>query len=106
MTIQLPYLKRDDKGWLLYVKVTPNGRQNSVGAPLQDAMGFWYLSLKVTAVPEDGKANRAALKLLSHFLDLPKSSFIVLKGAGSPFKVIKIKDTLGDWRVKLPFLDL
>jgi uncharacterized protein YggU (UPF0235/DUF167 family) len=44
----------------------------------------------VTAVPEDGKANAALLKLLAKTWKLPKTSLTIASGATSRRKVVQI----------------
>ncbi len=57
----------------LTVKVTPNAGDISISLPAE--MGpAGVLLVRVTATPENGKANAAVLKLLSKALGLPKTS--------------------------------
>jgi len=58
----------DDKG-LIEVRVTPNASADEIALPAGD--GSRTLSIRTTAAPEDGKANRAVLRLLSRALGLP-----------------------------------
>ncbi|MEP0728219.1 MAG: DUF167 domain-containing protein, partial [Parasphingorhabdus sp.] len=57
-------------GGELTVKVTPNAGENSIGMPRTNGPSG-ILLVRVTAVPENGKANSAVLKLLSKALGLP-----------------------------------
>ncbi|WP_219350079.1 DUF167 domain-containing protein [Desulfurobacterium atlanticum] len=49
------------------------------------------LKVKVTAPPENGKANDSVINLLSKELKISKSSFEVIKGLLNREKVILIK---------------
>ena len=48
------------------------------------------LRVYVTAPPEDGRANRALIKLLSKELNIPKSKIEIIKGERGREKIIKI----------------
>ena len=60
---------------LISVKVTPKASTNAV-------VGFKdnVLQVKVTAAPENNKANEALIKIVSHFLKVPKSKIQVISG--------------------------
>lgn len=73
----------------LTVKVTPNAGENSIGMPGKAGPGD-ILLVRVTATPENGKANAAVLKLLSKALGLPKTSLEIIRGGNARTKVIKI----------------
>ena len=49
------------------------------------------LKVGVTSAPEDGKANDAAVKLLSKLLHVPKSNIEIISGHSSRNKRIAIK---------------
>lgn len=70
---------------ILRVHVTPkSGRDEILG---------WRggeLFLRVTAPPEDGKANAAACKLLAKTLGVPKSAVRVTRGETSRHKAVEI----------------
>ena len=66
------------------VRVTPKASRNAVE---QTADGLRAL---VTAVPEDGKANKAVIKLLAHGLGVAKSRLTLVRGASSRDKVFRI----------------
>ena len=56
---------------LLAVRLTPKASADRLQAIAQDAQGARHLKIQVTAVPEDGKANKALIKLLSKALKCP-----------------------------------
>ena len=45
---------------------------------------------RVNAPAQEGKANAAAIKLLSEYFDIPKSRIIIVRGERSRDKVIEI----------------
>jgi len=75
----------------LTVRVTPNAGENSIGMPDDNRPGA-VLLIRVTATPENGKANAAVLKLLSKALGLPRTSLAIIRGGNSRIKVITIPD--------------
>jgi uncharacterized protein len=50
-----------------------------------------HFEVAVAEAPEKGLANRAALKALAKYLDIPVSSLSIISGASLRNKVIKIK---------------
>ncbi|MGH1368258.1 MAG: DUF167 domain-containing protein [Maritimibacter sp.] len=70
----------------LHVRVTPNSARNE----LRVVEGM--IKVSVTAVPEDGKATKSVIKLLSKALGLPKSKLVLLRGATHRNKVFLIQD--------------
>lgn len=66
------------------VRVTPRAARNAV-----EAEGG-ILRVKVTAVPEDGKANAAVIKLLAKALGLPKSRLALIRGETARDKVFRV----------------
>ena len=77
------------KGGQLTVKVTPNAGDNSISLPGEAGLAG-VLLVRVTATPENGKANAAVLKLLSKALGLPKTSLEIIRGNNARNKVINI----------------
>ena len=79
----------------LTVRVTPNGSADRIEGPTRDDAGRQYLKVKVRAVPEGGKANRAVEKLLAKTLALPKSGVRVVTGETSRIKGVDIETEAG-----------
>ncbi len=65
---------------ILSIRLSPNAAADRIGAPFADDAGQTRLKISVTAVPEDGKANKALIKLLSKKLKLAKSSIELVSG--------------------------
>ena len=71
------------------VRVTPNAKHETIN-PHYDMFGFVHLCVKVTVPPEDGKANKAVIKLLSDYFKIAKSCFMIEKGLQNRDKIIAI----------------
>jgi len=77
-------------GLLIDLNVTPKASANKIGDVVQDSQGHAVLKVYVTAVPDNGKANAAVIKLLAKVWRLPKTSLAIVKGATHRRKVIEI----------------
>ncbi|MBV1885962.1 MAG: DUF167 domain-containing protein, partial [Parvibaculaceae bacterium] len=74
----------------LAVRVTPKASNTGFSGFGEDSEGQAYLKVRVTAVPEKGKANKAVLALLSKALGMAKSRLFVVSGEGDRNKIIRI----------------
>ncbi|OUD08851.1 hypothetical protein BVC71_09005 [Marivivens niveibacter] len=71
-------------GAMIALRVTPKASRDRITVEGDQ------IRVYVTAVPENGKANAAVVKLLAKALGVPKSRLTVLKGVTSRDKVIQI----------------
>lgn len=71
------------------VRVTPKAKMEQIKADKAED-GSPFYRIYVTAAPEDGKANKAVIKLLAKELGVAKSSLSVIKGETARNKVIAI----------------
>ncbi len=69
------------------VKVKPNAKKNEV-KKIEE--GFY--EVRVTVVPEKGKANKKVIELLSKELKVPKSRIKLVRGETSKEKIFEIED--------------
>lgn len=67
------------------IKVIAKARENKIY--LENNI----IKVKVTEVPEDGKANKAIVKLFSEKLKIPKSNIEIISGFTNSIKKIIIK---------------
>lgn len=75
---------------ILNVRVTPNAAINRVKVEINpDGTKQFYVYVTVT--PEDGKANKAVIKLLSKALKLSQSAFALIRGHKSRDKIFKLE---------------
>lgn len=80
-------IKESKDGLILNLRISPNSSKNEV-IKTDDT-----LKIKITALPIDGKANKALIEYLSKLFKVPKSSFEILKGQTSKDKTILISIT-------------
>jgi uncharacterized protein len=76
----------------IVVKLTPNAGKNEIIGWDTSAPEHPVLNVRVTAVPEDGKANKALIALLSKHLKIPKSAIKIIRGETNRLKTIEIPD--------------
>lgn len=84
-------MEERDGGVLLPVRAQPGARKDGIAGWLDGR-----LKVSVTQVPEKGKANKALIKLLAKWLDIPKSRIELVTGEKSPQKVFLIKHISAD----------
>lgn len=68
------------------VRVIPKSSMNLVQSELDGSM-----KVKLTAVPEKGKANKQLIEILAKHFNLSKSKVRVLKGATSKDKLVEVE---------------
>lgn len=83
--MRIPWQEHRD-GVALPLHVTPRASANAV-----TGLREGRLCVKVTAVPEDGKANAAVIKLLAKALGLAPSRIEVLSGATARDKTVLVR---------------
>ena len=76
---------------LLSLRLTPKSSKDALEGIEALADGRRVLKARVRAVPEDGKANLALLRLLAAQLDLPIRALTLASGATGRTKVIRIE---------------
>ena len=81
---QLPIKILPDK-ILLNVKVTPNASQNRIGPIYNNS-----LKIYVTAIAENGQANKFVLNLLAEKLKINKNNLCIVQGATTQNKIVSI----------------
>lgn len=85
----------------LSVRLTPNGGRDSIEGAETDAEGHPYLKARVSAVPEDGKANKALIALVAKKLRVPKSAINFISGETARKKILRIDGDPEDLKAKL-----
>lgn len=75
---------------IINVYVTPRSGRDFLCGIEPDKNGDALLKLKVTAVPDGGKANIAVCKLIASSIKIPKSNVCVKRGHKSRYKQIEI----------------
>lgn len=85
----------------LSVRLTPNASRDAVEQVEVADDGEFWLRARVTAVPEDGKANKALIQLLAKWLRVPKSSLSILSGETARKKILRIEGDPEDLMSKI-----
>ena len=67
------------------MRISPNAKKNEI---IKDGE---IIKVKITALPIDGKANKALVEYLSKNFKIPKTSIAILKGETSKEKTILFK---------------
>ncbi|MDA5192641.1 DUF167 domain-containing protein [Govanella unica] len=79
------------EGLMLAVRVTPKSSRDGIDGIVEDADGKLWLKIRLTAAPEDGKANQALLRLLARMFRIPKSSLDILSGESARSKRVLLR---------------
>jgi uncharacterized protein (TIGR00251 family) len=69
------------------VKVKPNAKQEKIEKVTEN-----HFLVRVKEKPQEGKANKAVIKVLSEYFGVPQSRVILLKGQSSREKIFEIKN--------------
>ena len=76
-----PYLRAQNGGVVLSLKLQPRASKDEIGEPLGDE-----LRIKVTAPPVDSAANEALERLLASLLDCGRNRVELIRGRTSRHK--------------------
>ena len=79
----------DGTGIKVFLRLTPKASRNAIAGVGVDGNGQ-QVRATVTAVPENGKANTALIKLLAKTAKWPKSSVEIVAGHTDRNKVLEI----------------
>ena len=77
-------------GLRVLIRVQPGARRPGIEGPVALADGRVALKVRVSAPPEGGKANAAAVKLLAKAWRLPKSGLGIVAGHGARLKTVLV----------------
>jgi len=91
-------------GFTLFIRLTPKAARNTIQGVSEQADGKLYLNIQISAVPENGKANKALLKFLAKTLKLPISAIELSRGHTSRFKQLELRGEPQELRAKLAAL--
>ena len=89
MTIESDFFEIKENSTLIRVKVATKASKNAIVGVRNGE-----LLISVTAVPENGKANEAIVKLLSKSFKCAKSKINLISGSKSKNKLFKIDEVL------------
>ncbi|MVA72531.1 DUF167 domain-containing protein [Agrobacterium vitis] len=74
----------------LAVRLTPNGGRDGIDGVETNANGEAHLKVRVSDVPEKGRANKALIALLAKRLGIAKSAVSLISGDTSRQKILRI----------------
>ncbi len=80
-------IKEVEDGIVVSVKVQPNASKDRVVGEHAD-----QIKIAVTVAPEKGKANKAVIKVLSHWLGIKSSDIEIVSGETSKDKKVFIRN--------------
>lgn len=89
-------------GVRMALRVTPKAAADRIGTVEAQADGARALKVAVTAVPENGKANAAVIRLLAKAWGMPQKALSIVAGSGGRRKVLFIA---GDAATLAPHLE-
>jgi uncharacterized protein YggU (UPF0235/DUF167 family) len=92
MSVQLP-INVSDGGVSFAVRLTPKGGRDKIDGWSTAADGSRHLKTRVSAPPENGKANAALIALLAKELDVAPSAIAIARGETARMKHMTV---LGD----------
>ncbi len=95
------FFRQVDEGWMLNIHLIPKASKDEIIGIDNHANKTSRLKVKVRAVPEKGKANKALCELLAKYFKLPKSSLEVISGHKSRNKRVLIRRASEDFEKKL-----
>lgn len=81
------FYTKKPQGLILRLKITPNSSKSELILPTQNEE---WARLKIAAVPEKGKANKAIIEFLSKYFAVRKSEITITSGETSSLKTILI----------------
>ena len=74
----------------LAVRLTPKSARDDIGGIDHLADGRTVLKVRVRAVPQDGEANAALIRLLAKALRIPPSAVRIEAGASGRLKTLRL----------------
>lgn len=84
------FWRQVEGGVELFVRLTPKSSRDAVEGVRSTADGRRHLIVRVRAVPEDGKANKALVRLIGKTIGLPASTMEIVAGHTSRLKILRI----------------
>lgn len=78
-------IRKTNEGIIVNLRISPNAKKNEI---IKDGD---IIKVKITALPIDGKANKALVEFFAKNFKIPKTSIEILKGETSKEKIILFK---------------
>lgn len=91
------YYRITNKGVELNIYAFPNSKNNKIDKKVYiDTEGNKYLKVRVSAIPEEGKANKALIKLIASEFGISKNKVSLLFGEKNNKKIILLREKYSD----------
>lgn len=90
------YWRRASGGIELFIRLTPKSSRDTIEGIESGADGRKHLKARVRAVPENNRANKALVKLVSKALGVPASAITLAAGHTSRLKTLHIAVDIPD----------
>ncbi|HFC04270.1 MAG TPA: DUF167 domain-containing protein [Rhizobiales bacterium] len=74
------------------IRLTPNSSRDQIDGLVKMANGDCALKVRVRAVPEKGRANKSAIKLIAKSAGLAPSKFLLASGGKDRNKELLVTD--------------
>ena len=74
----------------LAIKVTTNAKQDHVKEGGINSFGNRVLKIKTTAIPQDGKANEAIIRIVADYFKVKKGAVKILSGETARLKILEV----------------
>lgn len=84
---ELNFLNKTQNGIILAVKLTPNASKDEIIGYTEE-----YIKIRISAPPNENKANKKLISFISDWLDTAKSNIFLAGGDKSRLKKILIKN--------------
>ncbi len=83
--------RQDGGDLLLSVRLTPGASRDLIGGVWTDEKNQPWLTARVRAVPEKGRANAALIAAIARLLDMPKATISLESGDTNRLKRLRIR---------------
>ena len=84
------FCRRGADGIDIFVRLTPKSSRDAVEGAETAADGRTHLKARVRAVPEQGKANKALVKLMAATLGVPAGTVSIVAGDTARLKTMRV----------------
>ncbi len=74
----------------IFIKVITRSNENKVIEDVTDMFGDRFLKIRTTEIPENNRANKAIIEILSDYFSVAKNKIAIIKGHKITNKVAKI----------------
>ncbi|MDR6631661.1 uncharacterized protein (TIGR00251 family) [Phyllobacterium sp. 1468] len=105
MTRKPSHFRTGDNSVTLFVRLTPKSVRDAIEGVEETNDGRFHLKARVRAVPEDGKANAALVKLLAKQLGIAARDITIAAGATARLKQVRISGDPDELALRLTVLE-